>query len=128
PLAEVGQMLVVPRTHPFAERSRLRLADLRGVALVVPPAGRPHRQRIDAALRERAIEWEVAVEASGWALIIRLCSLGVGLAIVNDLCHLPRDLVGVPLPELGSITYHAVRRAGLTPSTGGAALWELLVG
>lgn len=127
PLAEVGQMLVLPRAHPLAGRARLRLADLQGVALIVPPPGRPHRRMIDAALGEAQVPWEVAVEASGWALMIRLCSLGVGLAIVNDVCHLPRDLVGVPLPQLPRITYLAIRRRAHAPSAAGAALWSLLV-
>ncbi|MCA9634633.1 MAG: LysR family transcriptional regulator [Myxococcales bacterium] len=128
PIAEVGQMLVLPRAHPLAERSRLRLRDLAGEALIVPPAERPHRRALAAALAERGIPWEVAVEATGWALMIQLCRLGVGLAIVNDFCRLPRELVGLPLPELPRLRYAAIRRRDLPVSSAGARLWSLLTG
>ncbi len=125
-IAEVGQMLVVPSSHRLAARAQIRLRDLKGVSLVVPPIGRPQRRSITAALDSAGIPWEVAVEASGWALIIRLVSLGVGLAIVNDFCRLPRDLVGVPLPALPRITYSAIRRHGMPRSSAGLRLWKLL--
>ncbi|MEZ4385384.1 MAG: LysR family transcriptional regulator [Nannocystaceae bacterium] len=125
-IAEVGQMLVVPRADPLAERARVRPRDLAGAALIVPPKGRPQREALGAALD--GVPWELAVEASGWALMIRLVSLGVGLAIVNDFCRLPRDLVGVPMPALPRLTYRAIRRAGVPTSRAGARLWQLLVG
>ncbi|MCA9658386.1 MAG: LysR family transcriptional regulator [Myxococcales bacterium] len=125
-IADVGQMLVMPRAHPLAERSRIRIRDLEGAALIVPPEGRPQRQALTDALD--GVPWELAVEASGWALMIRLVSLGVGLAIVNDFCRLPRDLVGVPVPSLPRLTYRAIRRAGVPTSSAGARLWRMLVG
>ncbi len=127
-IADVGQMLVVPSSHRLAGRAQIRLRDLKGAPLVIPPEGRPQRSSIAAALDGAGIPWEVAVEASGWALIIRLVSLGVGLAIVNDFCRLPRDLVGVPLPALPRITYSAIRRRGMPRSDAGLRLWTLLTG
>ncbi len=127
-IAEVGQMLVVPSSHRLAGRAQIRLRDLRGAPLVIPPEGRPQRSSIAAALEGAGVPWEVAVEASGWALIIRLVSLGVGLAIVNDFCRLPRDLVGVPLPALPRITYSAIRRQGMPRSDANLRLWKLLTG
>ncbi len=128
PIAEVGQMLVVPRAHPLAERTRLSLHDLAGQRLIVPPEDRPQRRALAAALAERGVAWEVGVEATGWVLMIRLVSLGVGLAIVNDFCRLPRDLVGLPLVQLPRSSFVAIRRAGLPASTASARLWGLLTG
>jgi LysR family transcriptional regulator, low CO2-responsive transcriptional regulator len=128
PLAEVGQMLVVPRTHPLAERATIDLRELAGQRLIVAPEDRPHRRALAAALANQAIAWEVAVEVSGWALMIQLVGLGVGLAVVNDFCRLPRNLVGVPVPELARLDYAAIRREGLPVSPASARLWQLLTG
>jgi LysR family transcriptional regulator, low CO2-responsive transcriptional regulator len=128
PLAEVGQMLVVPRTHPLAERAAIELRELAGQRLIVAPEDRPHRRALAAALANQGIAWEVAVEVSGWALMIQLVGLGVGLAVVNDFCRLPRNLVGVPVPELARLDYAAIRREGLPVSPASARLWQLLTG
>jgi LysR family transcriptional regulator, low CO2-responsive transcriptional regulator len=36
-------MLVMPSRHPLATRRNVRLRDLQGASLIVPPVGRPHR-------------------------------------------------------------------------------------
>jgi len=128
PIADVGQMLVVHNTHPLAKRKRIRLEDLRGAPLIVPPEGRPQRQALTAALHSADVPWEVAVEASGWTLLIHLVHLGVGIAIVNDFCRLPRGLIGVPIPSLPRLSYCAIRLRGFPTSPAGARLWQLLVG
>lgn len=127
-IAEVGQMLVVPKTHALATRKRLWVRDLRGLDLVVPPAGRPQRMALEDALRGVDLSLEVAVEASGWALMIHLVCLGVGFAVVNDFCRLPRGFIGVPIPALPRLKYCAFRRRHLPMSSAGARLWALLVG
>jgi LysR family transcriptional regulator, low CO2-responsive transcriptional regulator len=128
PIADVGQMLVVPRAHALAERTHAELADLAGQRLIVAPEHRPQRRALAAALAERAITWEPVVEVSGWALMIHLVGLGVGLAVVNDFCRLPRSLVGLPLPGLTRLSYAAIRWKGLPVSPASARLWTLLTG
>ncbi|HRI68194.1 MAG TPA: LysR family transcriptional regulator [Polyangium sp.] len=108
-LAMVGQMVVLPESHPLAQKSQLTLADLSGSALIVPPPGSAQRRVLEEALSKAGISWEIAVEARGWPLTIHLAKLGTGLAIVNDFCRLPSGLVGKPLMGLPSHTYCAVR-------------------
>lgn len=107
-LTTVEPMLVLPASHPLARRRRVRLRDLTGARLIVPPEGRPHREAIAAALRRAKVPWEVAVEASGWELMIHFVALGMGLAIVNGCCHLPRTLRGRPLDDLPGVEYRVV--------------------
>ncbi|MCA9689973.1 MAG: LysR family transcriptional regulator [Myxococcales bacterium] len=126
PIAEVGHVLAFPTAHPLAARRRLRLVDLAGAALLVPPRGRPLRRTIERALAD--IPWQVAVEVSGWPLMLHFAALGIGLAIVNDFCRLPRTLSALPLPQLGALTYCAVRRAERREGAGAQLLWRLLVG
>lgn len=105
-LTVVGQMLVVPAHHELASRRRLRLSDLADRELIVPPEERPHRQMLARLLQSADVRWNVAVEANGWELMIRFVQMGVGLAVVNSCCRLPRGLKGIPLPELPTLRYH----------------------
>lgn len=126
-LAQVGQMLVLPEAHPLAQKPRLTLADLSGVALIVPPLGTAQRRALDEACANIGVSWEIAVEARGWPLAIHLVKLGTGLSIVNDFCRLPSGLVGRPLEGLPSHTYYAVRLAD-TPLEGAVErVWKRLV-
>lgn len=106
-LTTVGQVLVVPRGHPLARRRTVKLKDLAGSRIVVPPAGRPHREMLARMLQSAGVNWEVAVEARGWELILRFVTLGVGVAVVNACCNIPRALVAIPLLELPAIRFHA---------------------
>lgn len=111
-LTTVGQVLVVPRNHRLARRRMVKLKDLAGSRIVVPPAGRPHREMLARMLQAAGVDWEVAVEARGWELMLRFVTLGVGVAVVNACCNIPRALVAIPLAELPAIRFHAFHRKG----------------
>ncbi len=114
PLTSVGQVLVVPSSHLLARRKSLKLKDLTGCRMVVPPTGRPHREMLARMLQSAGVEWEVAVEASGWELMIQFVRMGVGVAVVNEYCRLPKGLVGIPLPELPGLKFHVFHLRGQT--------------
>jgi DNA-binding transcriptional LysR family regulator len=115
-LTRVPQVLVVPRRHRLARGRHVRLADLRGEALIVPPVGSPQRATLAQALDSAEVEWRVAVEATGWELVLRFAELGVGLAVVNGCCRIPRGLVARPLTELPRVAYYLVARRASPPS------------
>jgi len=127
PLTDVGQVLVVPEGHPLAQARRVRLADLAGARLVVPGADRPHRVVLARALLEAGVPWEVAVEANGWELMLRFVELGVGLAVVNACCRIPRGLTARPLAELPRQRYHVLRRSGAQAEGAAARLASTLL-
>ncbi|MFT3768904.1 MAG: LysR family transcriptional regulator [Minicystis sp.] len=127
PLADVGQVLVVPAAHPLAKKRSIRLTDLAGARLVVPGAERPHRGLIARALQDAGVKWEVAVEANGWPLMLRFVELGVGLAIVNACCRVPDGLVARPVPALPRQRYHVFRRRGGKGDGAAARLVEVLI-
>lgn len=127
PVAKVGQMLVVPESHPLAEKERVDLEDLSGIPLVVPPAPSAQRAALEEALVLAGANFEVAVEVRGWPLTLHFVKLGAGLAIVNDCCRLPAGLVGKPMADLPSHTYHAIRLEG-TPLEGAVErVWRRIV-
>jgi DNA-binding transcriptional LysR family regulator len=111
-LCDVDQVLVVPRSHPLARKRTLGLGELDGLALVVPPVGRPHRAMISRALHTAGVSWSVAAEANGWGLLLHFAALGVGAAIVNGFCKIPSGLVARPLRGLPSVRYSLVTRRG----------------
>lgn len=111
-LARAGAVLVVPEGHRLAGRTWIRVEDLAGEPLIVPPRGRPQREALERAARQAGSSLTVAVEALGWPLTVRLVELRVGVAIVNTVVRLDRGLHGVAVRGLPEQTYWALRRTG----------------
>lgn len=109
-LRDVHQRVIVPVGHRHADRKSLRPKDLAGEAIVVAPAGRPHRLALAQALS--GVDWTVAVEATGWEAMLHFARLGVGIAVVNDFCEPPRGMVGIRLEGMPAATYFAIHRQG----------------
>jgi DNA-binding transcriptional LysR family regulator len=109
-LATVGGMALVHKTHALASRRSIVLADLGGEPLVVPPPGAPHRERIARALADAGKELRVAVEAQGWEPMIHFARLGLGIAVVNDFCRVPANLVAVRVRDVPPQRYHVLTR------------------
>ncbi len=126
-LTGVGQVLAVPAGHRLAGRTRLRLKDLSGEHLVVPPAGRPHRQMLGAMLQSEQVDWDVAMEANGWELMLSFVAMGVGAAVVNACCRMPKGVVGVPIPDLPVLRYRCFHLRGMARSSSANRLKALLV-
>ena len=106
------QIVVMPSRHPLSRKRSLALTDLAGEALIVPPAGRPHREAIARALLDAAVPWRAAVEANGWPVMLALARSGIGLAVVNDICALPAGVVARPLRGMPATHYHLIHRRG----------------
>jgi len=116
-VAEVQQMLVVPRGHALARRRRIGPSDLDGEPLVVPPEGRPHRSTIAAVLSGHGVSLRVGAVAAGWDLMLRFVELGAGIAIVNGCVAVPKGLVSIPMTGMPSVRYAIFTR----PNPSGAA-------
>lgn len=139
PLRSVGQHVVLPSSHRLAKRRTLRPADLAGEPLVVAPEGSPHRAMLAQLLRTAAApasttgsssgsggpELNIAVEATGWELMLQFARYGLGLAVVNDFCPPPPGTVAIPLPGAPSVTYHLIARPSLA-SRGTELLHKLI--
>ncbi len=118
-LTATRPVLAMRREHPFANRERIRLETLGDEAFIVPTRG-PLRAQLDARLTPR-----VRVEASGWPTILHLVSLGLGVAVVNDFCRMPRGVIARPIIGLPAVEYSLVRRSGAP--THGETLAEKIV-
>jgi DNA-binding transcriptional LysR family regulator len=109
-LRRVGQIAVMQRHHLLAKRRRLSPADLGGQPLVTAPAGSPHRTMLEHAMAAEDAELAVAVEASGWELMLEFARAGLGIAVVNDFCSVPRGCVSIELRGVAKATYSLVGR------------------
>jgi len=114
-LAKIAQVLVLPRSHPLAKKRSIRLSDLEGIPMVLPPEGRPQQQAIATALRNEGIEPVVGATARGWEVTIKLVELGLGVGVVNAFCALPRSLLARPIPQLPNVTYQVFTRKDARP-------------
>jgi len=113
PLRTVGQLVVVATTHRLARRRSITPRDLAGESIVVAPVGSQHRMMLAQALRVAGSDWSVAVEASGWELMLHFARSGMGITVVNDFCSVPRGMVGIRLDGVPAITYRLVAREPL---------------
>lgn len=123
-LCAVGQQVIVPAGHRLARRRSVAARELAGEAIIVAPSGSGHRTMIAQCLRLAGAEWTVAVEASGWELMLHFARAGMGIAIVNDFCAVPRGMAGVRLEDAPAIVYYTVARDALPP--GAERLRELI--
>jgi DNA-binding transcriptional LysR family regulator len=85
-LLQEKPVVALPSRHPLARHRRLRLADLSGLPLVLPPrATRPHSHgvvtRLFALLGEAPL---VAQEAEEKQTMIGLVAAGIGLALLPE--------------------------------------------
>jgi len=111
-MRRVGQTVLLPRGHRLSKRRSLKPGDLDTESIVVAPEGSPHRVMLSQALATAGAKWSVAVEATGWDLMIQFARYGLGVAVVNDFCPVPRGLVGVRLEGVPDVEYHVVTRPG----------------
>lgn len=115
-LRAVGQQVVVPAGHRLARRRTVAPRDLAGESIVVAPSGSQHRTMIAQSLRLAGVDWTIAVEAAGWELMLHFARAGMGIAIVNDFCAVPRGMAGIRLEGVPSIVYYVVARDALPPA------------
>jgi LysR family transcriptional regulator, low CO2-responsive transcriptional regulator len=109
-LTTFPQMLVVRKDHPLAGRAEVQGADLDGMQMVMPLPGHPSRLMLERMRAAAGIEWEVAVEAGGWPMMVNFVELGVGAAVVNGCVR--SDLPMIPISDLPPVSYYALYRRG----------------
>lgn len=111
PACTVETRLAMPVGHLLARRrSGIRPRDLDGFPLVLPPAGRPLRTATDALLLAHDVRCPIAVEASGWELLLDLVSIGLGLCPVNATVPLPAGVISRPLQGWPTVQFHVWTR------------------
>jgi DNA-binding transcriptional LysR family regulator len=110
PFRQVDQHLVVPVDHPLARSTTpVALADLGSERWVLPPPGRPLRERVQALVTARGGTLQLGVEAEGWDLLARFVASGTGITVLNASVPLPEGAAAVPL-DLPPVVYRCLWR------------------
>ncbi|QKE85816.1 LysR family transcriptional regulator [Arthrobacter sp. NEB 688] len=109
PLQEERLVVVVPPTHRWARRRRLRVAELADEPLVTTPVGFGFRAIVDTLLAEAGVVGDVAFESADLATIEGLVAAGLGVALVPQQLAGASGTVGIPVDAAG-----ARRTVGLT--------------
>ncbi|MEM6991779.1 MAG: LysR family transcriptional regulator [Myxococcota bacterium] len=123
---DVPHRLAMPSRHPWAERARIPLARLGETPLVVAPPGGALRRRLQMELTRIGASLDIGVEARGWELTLHFVGLGLGLAVVNGCCRLPRGIVARPIQGLPSVRYWLLSRPELSAHTGTQVLLDCI--
>jgi len=114
-IASYPQVLLIQADHRLAERKRVRLTDLAGLDLVVPPAHRPHRRSLERALLDAGVPWQPVAETDGWDLLMHFASLGIGATVVNGCVDPAPNLTAIPIRDLPPVRYWAAWRQQRQP-------------
>jgi len=107
-LLEYGVCLVFPRNHPLSRLRKLRLNDLTAYRLIVLARGSATRKAIDNAFARSGSEMQSIVEVGNCQSACDLARLGLGVALVHDICLATlrdKNLQSVDLTEYFSKTH-----------------------
>jgi DNA-binding transcriptional LysR family regulator len=114
PIITYHPTLITPLDHPLAGKTRVTLEEISAYRLILPPAHLSTWQLVDGAFRQHNLSYNVALEAGGWEVIKKYVELGLGIAIVTDVCLTGSErLARLPLSEyFPNRSYGVVRRKG----------------
>ncbi|OQX32283.1 MAG: LysR family transcriptional regulator [Candidatus Sedimenticola endophacoides] len=114
PMVTYNPALIVPPDHPLAGRDRVSLEDISPYGLILPPPSLTTWRMVDLVFRQHELKFKMALEAGGWEVIKRYVELGLGIAIVTDVCLTGDErLVKFPLDDyFPKRTYGIVLRRG----------------
>jgi DNA-binding transcriptional LysR family regulator len=114
--------------HPLARKRGLRLAHFANERFVLTPEGQLHRDHVSRALAGTGHAPRAVLEADGWPLMLKFVEIGLGVAVVNAICHPPKGVTLRPLAELGTVTYRLLKRRNAPKSPEAEALASALLG
>lgn len=96
-----GNVIVVPRAHPWAERAEVSLSALDGQRLIAYNQECVIRGYYESIFRDARVEPDIFAESSTHSNILDMVSYGMGVAIVPRMQQLEgrQDLVALPIRE-----------------------------
>jgi DNA-binding transcriptional LysR family regulator len=121
PVVTYRPTLITPAGHPLSKKSDLKLADIAGYGLILPPRHLSTWRLVDLVFSQHDLAYKVTLEAGGWEVIKKYVELGFGISIVTDVCLTGDESLGrVPLEQyFPRRSYGIVLRRGkfLSPQT-----------
>jgi DNA-binding transcriptional LysR family regulator len=121
-LLEDPMYLALPQTHPLAEKSGLRLQDLRGDAWVQTSHSSPCARHVVRSCHAAGFEPNVSFESDDYQTVQGLVAAGVGVALIPELAlSIVREDIAIralaPRPPVRQVIAAAPLDARLSPAT-----------
>lgn len=116
PAYQWNRTIVVPKDHPLAALSHVRLADVAAYDIVTYVFGFTGRSKLDEAFRHEGLSANVVFTATDADVIKTYVRLGLGIGIIAQMAFDPltdgKDLVALPAAHLfeASVTHIGFRR------------------
>jgi aminoethylphosphonate catabolism LysR family transcriptional regulator len=99
-------VIFAPRTHRFATRRSIRIAELEGEPMIVREEGSTTRKALDDALRRAGVRPRMVMEIGSREAIREAVIMGVGIAAVSEIEYIPDpDIVRVAVSDAQMFTY-----------------------
>jgi DNA-binding transcriptional LysR family regulator len=122
-LLEDPLYLALPREHPLAKRSRLKLEDLKGDAWVQTARSSPCARHVVRCCHAAGFEPNVSFQSDDYQTIQGLVAAGVGVALIPELAlSVVRDDILIrslsPSPPVRRVIAAAPAGARLVPAAG----------
>ncbi|MGH3503525.1 MAG: LysR family transcriptional regulator [Nocardioidaceae bacterium] len=122
--------LLVPASHPLADRSSVLLSDTADEPWILDRPGRPHHQLVQNACAAAGFTPSIAHEAAEWDTGAALVDAGLGVALIPRLARIPGGYRTVRVPLRGDPTparhiLTGVRRGSRLQPAIATALWAL---
>jgi LysR family cyn operon transcriptional activator len=113
PLKEERLCVIVPKSHPLARRTYLRLADIAKQPLVVYESGYFVRDVLDQLCAAEALSPDIRVTTNFLPLILNMVRRGVGATVgVALVAESEVDLKAIPIVPRVDVNLVLARRAG----------------
>ncbi len=121
PLLEDPMYLALPREHPLAQRSKLRLAQLHGEAWVQTSSASPCARHVVRCCHAAGFEPTVTFESDDYQTVQGLVAAGVGVALIPELAlSVVRDDIVIralsPAPPVRQVIAATPEGARLVPA------------
>jgi DNA-binding transcriptional LysR family regulator len=121
-LLEDPMYLALPRDHPAARRSRVRLQDLHDAAWVQTASASPCARHVVRSCHAAGFEPNVAFESDDYQTVQGLVAAGVGVALIPELAlSAVREDIAIralsPAPPVRQVIAAAPAGARLVPAT-----------
>ena len=121
PFVTYSPTLITPLDHSLAGRQSVSLEEIAPYGLILPPRHLSTWRLVDLVFKQHNLTYKVTLEAGGWEVIKKYVELGLGIAIVTDVCLTGGErLSRIPLDQyFPKRSYGIVQRRGkfLSPQT-----------
>ncbi|HID49825.1 MAG TPA: LysR family transcriptional regulator [Chromatiales bacterium] len=91
PIVTFNPVLIAPPGHPITRNKTVTLEDISPHGLILPPSHLSTWRIVKMIFAQHNVSYRVALEAGGWEVIKRYVRLGLGIAIVTDVCLTEAD-------------------------------------